>query len=103
MARRSTASTRVELAGENVHGIYALTTDEVLASMRSLNRGKAEAILFSGTGMVSLRAILQTEEDTGLPALSSNLCLAGKLFEELGLDGAGAIAPDAWAGRLDSL
>ncbi len=62
------------LAGPDTRGIYDLTTARVQAALSGLNSQGCDAVLLSGTGMPSLRAIA-TSEST-LPMLSSNLCLA---------------------------
>jgi maleate isomerase len=65
-------------AGEK-HGIYALTTPSVLSAARQFPSGNADAILVTGTGMPSLRIILELEKERAIPVLSSNLCLAWSL------------------------
>lgn len=65
--------------GTDKHGIYALTTQAVLAPARAFQTGNADAILVSGTGMPSLRLILALEAERKIPVLSSNLCLAWAL------------------------
>lgn len=91
---------QVQLRGANVHRIYELTTAEVLEVLRHLDLLEADVILFSGTGMPSLRAILAAADESGLPVLSSNLCLAGGLFDLLGMDGTALTAPASWRERL---
>jgi maleate isomerase len=65
--------------GGGEHGIYALTTETVLAPARAFHVGNADAVLVSGTGMPSLRLILALEAERKIPVLSSNLCLAWAL------------------------
>jgi maleate isomerase len=89
------------LPGDNLHQIYELTSRQALDVLNSLDLGGVDAILFSGTGMPSLRAIAGAQESTGLPALSSNLCLAAALFQTLDMEGAELTEPRHWLARLD--
>jgi maleate isomerase len=84
------------------HGIYGLTTPEVLAAIASRDAAAAEAILLTGTGMPSLRAILTLERERAVPVLSSNLCLAWALAGMTGEVGPGAESRlyGGWAERL---
>ena len=64
----------------DTRGIYQLTTVRVLEVFATLNLKGADAVLMSGTGMPTLRAIAQLSPlHAGLPLLSSNLCLAWAL------------------------
>ena len=75
----------VSLQGDNVHAIYELTSADALRVARQLDTGTLDAILFTGTGMPTLGAIEPLHADTGLPVLSSNLCLMSVLARRLGL------------------
>jgi maleate isomerase len=94
---------RARLPGADLHQIYELGSHQALAVLRELDLGGVDAVLFSGTGMPSLRAILSAQQDTGLPVLSSNLALAGSLLDGIGLNAAEATAPAAWADRVADL
>jgi maleate isomerase len=76
---------QVELKGENVHAIYELSSSDALARARRLDAGKLDAIVFTGTGMPSLGALLPLQQETGLPVMSSNLCLMSSLARKLQL------------------
>lgn len=91
------------LPSADLHQIYELGSHQALEVLRTLALEDVDAVLFSGTGMPSLRAIRTAQEDTGLPAVSSNLCLAASLFDTIGLDGLAATEVGAWAGRIDAL
>ena len=85
----------------DTRGIYRLTTERVLEVCNTLDTKDADAVLMSGTGMPTLRAMQQL--DIGIPLLSSNLCLAWALDKAAG--GAAAFAPwlardAAWRRRL---
>ena len=88
----------------DTRGIYQLTTARVLDVFATLDLTGAEAVLMSGTGMPTLRAIAQLSlQHAGLPLLSSNLCLAWALDKAAG--GSAALAPwlahdAAWRARL---
>ena len=62
-------------------------------------------MLFSGTGMPTLRAIVRAGKELGLPAVSSNLCLTWALHQILGIatarEGAGLLV--GWEPGLESL
>jgi maleate isomerase len=67
--------------------IYRLRTAGLLDSMAVLETVNADAVLLTGTGMASLPALPALAERIGKPVLSSNLCLAWALLDELGLAG----------------
>jgi maleate isomerase len=81
---------------------YELTTEEVSEALGRVERANCDAIVMSGTGMLTLPAIARASEEVSLPMLSSNLCSAWWLLNCLG-EAAGAnfagISP-ALAARL---
>ena len=88
----------------DTRGIYRLTTERVLEVCNTLDTKDADAVLMSGTGMPTLRAMQQL--DIGIPLLSSNLCLAWALDKAAG--GVAAFRPwlanDAgWRQRVTAL
>jgi maleate isomerase len=91
------------LPGSDLQQIYELGSRQALDVLRSLDLTGIDAVLFSGTGMPSLRAIVAARAETGLPVISSNLALAGSLLDTIGLDGRAATEPAAWTPRLDTL
>ncbi len=56
--------------------IYALGSSEAIGELARLDLTGADAVLVAGTGMPSLGAILWHTARSGIPILSSNLCLA---------------------------
>ena len=69
----------------DTRGIYRLTTARVLEVFSLLDLADCDAVLMSGTGMPTLRAIAQlAPAHAGLPLLSSNLCLAWTLDKAAG-------------------
>jgi len=74
----------VPLESANVHTIYSLRSADALAQALMLNLDGVDAIVYTGTGMPSLGAINPLKEATGLPVLSSNLCLLSRLAKEVG-------------------
>jgi hypothetical protein len=93
------AHARATLATPDTRNIYQLTSNDalnVLDGMALATTGPARvgAVLFSGTGMPSLRAVTAAAE-RGLRAISSNLCLAGSLSRKLGIQAVprGELAP----------
>jgi maleate isomerase len=69
----------------DTRSIYELKSADAIAALPHLDIKGAECILFTGSGMPSLRAIIEAEKQTGLTALSTNLCLGWALCRELGL------------------
>ncbi len=65
---------------------YDLTTDEVAAALERVDGGGCDAVVMTGTGMLTVPASLRFGAEGGrLPFLSSNLCCAWWLLSELGL------------------
>jgi len=77
---------RVDLALVDTHRIYELTSDDALAALREVDTDGAQALVASGTGMPTLRALRTLRRESALPVLSSNLCLAWCLLR--------AVAPE---------
>ena len=75
----------VQLRGPNVHAIYELSSADALAAAGELELQDLDAILFTGTGMPTLGAIAPLAKSTGLPVMSSNLCLLSAVCRRLGL------------------
>ena len=63
---------------------YILTSADVTAALAQLRPGTVDAIVMSGTGMLTLPAILQARETVAVPFLSSNLCCAWWLMRVCG-------------------
>ncbi len=70
------------LPGADTRGIYALGSEDARRALLGLDLAGAEVVLFSGTGMPSLP--LLASQTSGVPMLSSNLCLAAALCDLLG-------------------
>jgi maleate isomerase len=64
----------------DTHRIYELTSDDALSALRRIERHDADCVVASGTGMPTLRALRKFREETTIPVLSSNLCLAWALL-----------------------
>jgi len=84
--------------------IYGLDTRMLLARADGFDARGADAVLLTGTGMPSLRAIQPLETALEVPVLSSNLCLAWALAK---LTGAAHAGPESrlyagWSGRLSA-
>jgi len=63
---------------------YEMTTADVMRSLDHVS-GACDAIVISGTGLITLPAILETVSGTRAPLLSSNICGAWLLLRQLGL------------------
>jgi len=76
-----------------------------LAGTRELDLSQADCLLFTGTGMPSLPAIRQLGSGLGIPVLSTNLCLAWAVLQQLGLPTPVGEHPllNGWQDRIDRL
>lgn len=74
---------RIETGSTDTRSIYALGTADARPIAAELAASDVDAVLLSGTGMPSLA--LLADPPTGVPLLSSNLCLARSLCRQLGL------------------
>ena len=73
----------VPMQGANIHSIYALSSADAIVAALQLPLGDIDAVLFTGTGMPSLGAINQVARHSGIPVMSSNLCLLTALARRL--------------------
>lgn len=64
---------------------YDLKSEEVYEALRRVNAEDCDAVVMSGTGMLSVPAGLKAAETTRVPFLSSNLCSAWWLMRQLAL------------------
>jgi maleate isomerase len=71
--------------GTDTRHVYRIQSSSVIEAASLLNTKGAQAILISGTGMPTLRAIPEIARRTGLPVVSSNLCLAWSLLRHHGV------------------
>ena len=74
------AKLRVDPILTDTHRIYELTSDDALGALRRIERSGADAIVLSGTGMPTLRALRCARGELPVPVISSNLCLAWALL-----------------------
>ena len=65
---------------------YELTSDEVAAALASVDQQHIDATVMSGTGMLTLPAILAARRTVTKPILSSNLCSAWWLLRTAAQD-----------------
>ena len=63
---------------------YALSSEDVLAALEHVRPEAVDAIVMSGTGMLTLPAILRSRPASAVPFLSSNICSAWWLMRTLG-------------------
>ena len=77
----STATVPLDTA--DTRNVYLVRTPMVLEAAAALQVEKADAIVLTGTGMPTLRAIPELARRSGKPVLSSNLCLAWALLKAL--------------------
>ena len=86
---------RVDTGSADTRSIYGLASSDANEAVSELSSLDVDAVLISGTGMPSLPLIAAAPERPLL--LSSNLCLAQRLFDILGLP---ARETDGWRARV---
>ena len=64
---------------------YELTTQEVATALAEISNTKADAIVLSGTGMLTIPAIQEASKLSTMPFLSSNICSAWWMMRTLGV------------------
>ncbi|RWI50504.1 MAG: hypothetical protein EOR16_30005 [Mesorhizobium sp.] len=74
----------VDLTGGSTSGIYRLRSSTIAEVVRGVNWRGADAIVLTGTGAPTLRAIPAIAEFSDKPVLSSNLCLAWAMLRAIG-------------------
>lgn len=75
---------------------YALTTDEVAAALDRVEGARCDAVVMTGTGMLTVPASLRAaQSNANLPFLSSNLCSAWWLLHKLDLGASENLARSA--------
>lgn len=96
---------RVATRTNDTRTIYELHSDDAIAAAERLNLNRVQCLLFTGTGMPSLRAIDLLGSRTGLPILSTNLCLAWALCRTIGIAGSAGGHPliNGWQTKLSDL
>lgn len=80
-----THSTRTTMDTTDTRAVYQMRAPMVMQAADNLDSSDADAILISGTGMPSLRVMSALSLKTGKPVLSSNLCLAWAMLQEVGI------------------
>ena len=60
----------------DVISIYEITPDEVIEAVGRLEKTNAEAVVITGTGMASYRAIASYAPTSEIPVISSTQCVA---------------------------
>lgn len=80
----------VQQGGVDIHStdtvqIYQLQSADAWRSLSSMDIGKADAVVLSGTGMPSLPIIRKASQHFGVPVISSNLSLTRQGLKRLGL------------------
>ena len=88
------------------HPIYSLDSSAALAALHTLCDKPLDAIVMLGTGMPTLRPIMDTIGWSGAPTMSSNFCLAWRVVQALERRSPDAstlaswLNGDGWADRL---
>jgi maleate isomerase len=97
---------QIRIASTDTRAIYELSSADAMAALPSLDLKDADCVLFTGSGMPSVRAILQADRRTGLPTLSTNLCLGWAVCRAIGQE-RWAAGPhrlfNGWQSRIEEL
>ncbi len=70
---------------------YELSEGEVSTALRQVDTGAVDAVVMSGTGMLTLPSIVAARAAIHIPLLSSNLCCAWWLLAQSGQRGGSAL------------
>lgn len=81
-----TDTATVALDTSDTRHVYRVRTPMVLDAIETLDWREADAVVLTGTGVPTLRAIAEIARRSGKPVLSSNLCLAWALLRSLKLE-----------------
>ena len=97
---------QIQDTSADTRAIYELSSAEAINAVPKLDLRNADCVLFTGSGMASFRALIAAERTTGLPALSTNLCLGWALCKAIG-QADWASGPhkifNGWQSRIDAL
>ena len=74
---------------------YDMRSDEVEAALARVRAPAGAAVVLSGTGLITLPAILAMRARIDAPLLSSNICCAWRVLDHLGLAASPALAAAA--------
>lgn len=74
---------------------YELSEDEVSTALRAVDESAVDAVVMSGTGMLTLPSIAAARATLRMPLLSSNLCCAWWLLDRCALRAGSALFADA--------
>ena len=75
----------VDIYSNDTVQIYQLQSADAWRLLSSMDIGKADAVVLSGTGMPSLPIIRKASQHFGVPVISSNLSLSRQGLKRLGL------------------
>ena len=76
----------IEVPSTDIRSIYDLTSRDAIAALDGMDIAKADCIVFTGSGMPSLRAIVAAQTHHRQPTISTNLCLAWALSRAAGVE-----------------
>jgi len=78
-----TAVSRIAGQRDDTRSVYEVPEEAVLGDLDTLSHHAPQAILITGTGLPSLAMAEEINKRTGIPVLSSNLCLAAACFRHV--------------------
>jgi maleate isomerase len=75
---------QIDIGSADTRNIYSLKSADALKALDGFDIGDAEALVMSGTGMPSVNALTPAAARYGVPAVSSNGCLAWAMQRAIG-------------------
>lgn len=101
-----TALKRIVTRLADTRTIYELKSSDAITALEGFDLNGADTMLFTGSGMPGFRAIIEGEKITGLPVLTSNICMGWWLCKAIGQEN-WAKGPhkllNGWQDRVESL
>lgn len=79
-----TNSLQIKTHSVDTRSIYDLTGAGAVAAVTPMETKGADVFVFTGSGMPSFQAILETQKLKGIPTISTNLCMGWQLCDRIG-------------------
>ena len=65
---------------------YDVKPKEVQSALEAMDLSNTDAVVLSGTGMLTIEAILAAKNSVEIPMLSSNICSIHSIFEDMNIE-----------------
>jgi maleate isomerase len=80
-----TNALQIKTHSADTRSIYDLTGADAVAAVKTMDTSGADVFVFTGSGMPSFQAILETQKLKGIPTISTNLCMGWQLCDHVGM------------------